>query len=206
MELIANHQVQDMIEDTTNLVQKSSGKFIEANTKSVTLQHLINDTILPVFSKDNELTVSHAEFINSTQEALRNVFPFHQQSIPEIRVSHIIKGRVPSAIGKPKNELLEEDKTLYYERMAFIMKIPSITDVINGNVLSLTSQFVEVGNSPKTGKLNVASTSSLTNPSLLLHETSTVLIETVIPQLTSPAVTVIVPLAVQPLLSVIVTV
>ena len=48
----------------------------------------------------------------------------------------------------------------------------SITST-TGNVLSLTSQFVEVGNSPKTGKLNVASTSSLTNPSLLLHETST---------------------------------
>ncbi|MGB0881738.1 MAG: beta strand repeat-containing protein [Vicingaceae bacterium] len=41
------------------------------------------------------------------------------------------------------------------------------------NVLSLTSDFVEVGNSPKTGKLNIASTSSLANPSLLLHETST---------------------------------
>ena len=116
---------------------KSNNHFIEANTKSVTLQHLINDTILPVFSKDNELTVSHAEFINSTQEALRNVFPFHQQSIPEIRVSHIIKGRVPSAIGKPKNELLEEDKTLYYERMAFIIEVPQIQQLVNGNLLSL---------------------------------------------------------------------
>ena len=43
MELIANHQVQDMIEDTTNLVQKSSSKFIEANTKEVSLNHLKND-------------------------------------------------------------------------------------------------------------------------------------------------------------------
>jgi hypothetical protein len=116
---------------------KSNNHFIEANTKSVTLQHLINDTILPVFSKDNELTISHAEFINSTQEALRNVFPFHQQSIPEIRVSHIIKGRIPSAIGKPKNELLEEDKTLYYERMAFVIELPQIQQKVNGNLLSL---------------------------------------------------------------------
>jgi len=41
------------------------------------------------------------------------------------------------------------------------------------NVLTLTSQNVEVGNTPKTGKLNVASTSSVASPTLLLHETST---------------------------------
>jgi hypothetical protein len=111
--------------------------FIEANTKSVTLEHLTNDTILPVFSKDNEVTISHAEFINATQEALKNVFAFHQQTIPNIRVSHIIKGRVPSAIGKPKSELLEQDKTIYYERMAFVIGLPQIQQEVNGNKLSL---------------------------------------------------------------------
>ena len=115
----------------------STNHFIEANTKSVTIQHIKNDTILPVFSKDNEVTISHAEFINSTQEALRNVFPFQQQTIPNIRVSHIIKGRVPAAIGKPKSELLEEDKTIYYERMAFVVGLPKIQQEINGNLLSL---------------------------------------------------------------------
>lgn len=115
----------------------STNHFIEANTKSVTIQHIKNDTILPVFSKDNEVTISHAEFINSTQEALRNVFPFQQQTIPNIRVSHIIKGRVPAAIGKPKSELLEEDKTIYYERMAFVIGLPKIQQEINGNLLSL---------------------------------------------------------------------
>jgi hypothetical protein len=111
--------------------------FIEANTKSVTLEHLTNDTILPVFSKDNEVTISHAEFINATQESLRNVFPFQQQSTPNIRVSHIIKGRVPSAIGKSKSELLEEDKTIYYERMAFVLALPELQEEVNGNKLSL---------------------------------------------------------------------
>ena len=117
----------------------STNHFIEANTKSVTIQHIKNDTILPVFSKDNEVTISHAEFINSTQEALRNVFPFQQQTIPNIRVSHIIKGRVPAAIGKPKSELLEEDKTIYYERMAFVIELPQIQQEINANNVFLIS-------------------------------------------------------------------
>ena len=30
--------------------------FIEANTKEVTIEHLRNDCVVPVFSKDNEIT------------------------------------------------------------------------------------------------------------------------------------------------------
>ena len=44
--------------------------------------------------------------------------------MPSIRVSHQIKGRVPSAIGKPVKELKENEKTIYYERMAFLIEIP----------------------------------------------------------------------------------
>lgn len=111
--------------------------FIEANTKKVTVQHLVNDTILPVFSKDNEVTISHAEFINTTIEALEQAFPIHQFNEPNVRVSHIVKGRIPSAIGKPVKELQEHEKTIYYERMAFCIEIPSIKQNINGNDLSL---------------------------------------------------------------------
>jgi hypothetical protein len=49
----------------------------------------------------------------------------------------MIKGRIPSAIGKPAKELLEHEKTLYYERLAFVIEIPEISEVINGNKLSL---------------------------------------------------------------------
>nr|BFF36949.1 DUF3871 family protein [Tenacibaculum mesophilum] len=111
--------------------------FIEANTKGVTVQHLVNDTILPVFSKDNEVTISHAEFINATIEALEQAFPIHQFNEPNVRVSHIVKGRIPSAIGKPVKELQEHEKTIYYERMVFCIEIPSIKQNINGNDLSL---------------------------------------------------------------------
>ena len=57
---------------------------------------------------------------------------------PEIRVSHVIKGRVPTAIGKLAKDLLEQEKTIYYERMAFVIEIPEISEIINGNKLNLT--------------------------------------------------------------------
>jgi hypothetical protein len=58
--------------------------------------------------------------------------------MPEIRVSHTIKGRIPSAIHKSANELLEHEKTIYYERMAFAFEIPGFTRDIAGNELTLT--------------------------------------------------------------------
>ena len=35
----------------------------------VTLDHLKNDNVIPVFSKDNELTISHPQFIETVWEA-----------------------------------------------------------------------------------------------------------------------------------------
>lgn len=112
--------------------------FIVANTSEATLHHLQNDCIIPVFSKDNEKTIAHQEFIEVVLSAVQKVFPHHSITEPEIRVSHQIKGRIPSAIHKPVKELLENEKTIYYERMAFIIKVPAITDIVNGNDLSLT--------------------------------------------------------------------
>ena len=42
-----------------------SRHFIEANTKAVDISHLREDCIVPVFSKDNELTISHQMFIET---------------------------------------------------------------------------------------------------------------------------------------------
>ena len=39
---------------------------------------------------------------------------------------------------KPASQLTEAEKTIYYERMAFAIEIPTITDTIGGNQLSLT--------------------------------------------------------------------
>ncbi|WP_294333535.1 DUF3871 family protein [uncultured Chryseobacterium sp.] len=119
-------------------IEYANKPFIEANTQEIHLQHLKNECIIPVFSKDNEKTISHQEFIEISQNCIANVFPNHSISEPEIRVSHQIKGRTPGAIYKNVKDLLDHEKTIYYERMAFIVKIPAITDIINGNELSLT--------------------------------------------------------------------
>lgn len=137
MELVVNNQVNDIIEDTSNLVQKSSSKFIEANTTEVSLSHLKQDCIIPVFAKDNETTLSHFEFIDATKEIAESVFK-NVSIEPAIRVSHQIKGRIPSAIGKPVNQLLEHEKTTYYERMAFMVEIPSKQTVVNNQILNLS--------------------------------------------------------------------
>lgn len=112
--------------------------FIEANTKEVTIEHLKDNCIVPVFSKDNEITISHPNFIESVWEAANRFFPNESIELPEIRVSHIIKGRTPEAIHKSVKDLLEEDKTIYYERMMFCFEIPSIHEDIAGNRLNLT--------------------------------------------------------------------
>jgi len=111
--------------------------FIEANTKEVSLSTLKNDCIIPVFSKDNEKTIAHQEFIQAIQSSIAKVFPHHTIDLPEIRTSHQIKGRTADAIYKNVKELLDHEKTQYFERMAFIIRIPSITETINGKDLSL---------------------------------------------------------------------
>jgi len=111
--------------------------FIEANTMEVNLSHLKNKCVIPVFSKDNERTIAHQEFIEIVQGCTSRVFPNHAFDKPEIRVSHEIKGRIPEAIQKQAKDLLDHERTQYFERMAFIIKIPSITETINGNEMSL---------------------------------------------------------------------
>jgi hypothetical protein len=110
--------------------------FIEANTTEVSFNSLKKDCIIPVFAKDNEKTISHQEFIEVTQNSVTSVFG-DISCQPEIRVSHQIKGRIPEAIHKPVKDLLHLEKTKYYERCGFIIRIPSITGDVNGNLLNL---------------------------------------------------------------------
>jgi hypothetical protein len=119
--------------------QLSSGKpFIEANTQATQLQEIRDNHIIPVFIKDNEPLISHADFIDVTLAAVKEVYTSESIHNPNIRVSHPIKGRIPEAKNKPAVELLDHERTLYYERMAFVIEVPSINDNIGGNALSLT--------------------------------------------------------------------
>lgn len=125
---------------------KRINHFIEANTVEVTLDQLKNDCITPVFAKDNELTISHPFFIETIEEATKDFFRGEEIESPIIRCSHIIKGRIPSAIHKPTNQLLESDKTQYFERACFSIDVPTIYQDINGNRLYLSITGVRAYN------------------------------------------------------------
>ena len=119
-------------------VKKENPHFLEANTLEVTMQHLKEDCITPVFAKDNELTIPHPAFIDTVYDAANTFFSGESIDKPDIRVSHVIKGRIPEAIHKPANQLLESDKTIYYERAAFSIDIPTIYETVEGNKLNLS--------------------------------------------------------------------
>jgi hypothetical protein len=117
----------------------SSGKpFIMANTIQSSLQEVRDSHIIPVFIKDNEPVISHHDFIATTMDVVSKAYSAETILEPNIRLSHPVKGRIPEAKGKAAKDLLEHEKTLYYERMAFIIEVPSIADDIEGNTLSLT--------------------------------------------------------------------
>lgn len=112
--------------------------FIQANTEESSLQEIKDRHIIPVFIKDNEPLISHSDFIEATFQVASEIYAGETILRPSIRVSHPIKGRIPEAKNKAANDLLEHEKTLYYERMAFIIEVPSISDEIDGSTLSLT--------------------------------------------------------------------
>ena len=63
--LLPQAQRVNNIEDAVILDDfKAKNHFIESNTQEVTFEHLKNDCITPVFAKDNELTINHADFID----------------------------------------------------------------------------------------------------------------------------------------------
>lgn len=137
MNLILNNPIHQVI-DEEEIIVFPKRNFLEANTVQVDLDHLKSECIIPVFAKDNESTISHYEFIQSAKEVVEEILDYKGVLKPEIRVSHQIKGRIPSAVAKPAKDLLDHEKTLYYERMAFVIEIPEISEMINGNKLSLS--------------------------------------------------------------------
>lgn len=138
MNLVQHNFTEHQVIDENEVIHFPRRNFIEANTMEVKLDHLKNECTIPVFAKDNECTISHYEFITSTKDVVEDILNYKGDLKPDIRTSHVIKGRIPSAIGKPAKDLLESEKTIYYERMAFVIEIPEISEEINGNKLNLT--------------------------------------------------------------------
>ena len=85
-----------------------------------------------------EETISHQSFIAAVVDAAKDYFHGERLDMPEIRISHPINGRIPSALGKKASELAEEEKTLFYQRMCFCFEIPSIVHDEYGNRLALS--------------------------------------------------------------------
>ncbi len=144
--VVKNPQVKQQEEFTEFELLSTSKAFIEANTIESNLNEIRAGHIIPVFIKDNEPVISQAEFIQSALDMVADVY--HGETIlkPNVRLSHPIKGRIPEAKLKPANQLLEHEKTLYYERMAFVVEVPSIFSEINGNRINLTIGGVKAYN------------------------------------------------------------
>ena len=81
---------------------------------------------------------THNLFIGATYQAIRDYYRSEQIEEPQVRASHIIRGRIPEAINKKSSELLPHEMTQYYERMAFCINVPSIHKDVNGNRLNLS--------------------------------------------------------------------
>lgn len=127
--------------------EKKEMHFLEvSNANLIGLEQLRDDCIIPVFSKDNEKTIAHPVFIESVHNVAQELFRGEIIERPEIIVSHLIKGRVPGASDKDVRDLLPQDETKYYERMAFSFEIPSIHAEIGGNLLNLTVTGVRAYN------------------------------------------------------------
>ncbi len=133
--------VPSSIEGASNntVLPKSTGKvFIEANTSDVSYRELAEEHIIPVFSATNEPLISHNELVDCVYNATKNWFQDEVVLQPSIRVSHPIKGRIPDAKYKKASELEPWEQTLFYERMMFCVEVPSVAEMVGGNLLTLT--------------------------------------------------------------------
>lgn len=129
-----------------NVSTSTEKVFIEANTIKVNYKELNEEHIIPVFSATNEPLISHQELIDCVYQNVKNWFHNEVVLEPSIRVSHPIKGRIPEAKHKKASELEYWEQTLFYERMMFCVEIPSVAEMIEGNLLSLTVGAVKAYN------------------------------------------------------------
>ncbi|MBL7690602.1 MAG: DUF3871 family protein [Flavipsychrobacter sp.] len=133
-------QVGELLPDVINRMEvNTSGRaFIESNTVEGSLYEINNSHLIPVFLRENVPLISQGEFIDTTLQAASQVFTGERILSPSIRLSHPVLGRIPEAKNKPTSELQEHEKTKFYDRLAFLIEIPSISTDVAGNRLNLT--------------------------------------------------------------------
>lgn len=131
-----NFEYADYEEVVEQPVTKSYVSFLDANTNIITLDELKNQCVVPTWA-NQELTIAHQDFIEAVHDAAQSFYQGEAVTAPSIRVSHIVRGRTPNALGKRASELLESEKTQFYQRMAFAFTIPTIYETIDGQRLEL---------------------------------------------------------------------
>lgn len=127
-------EVQESLHDI-NLEQHPN--FIEGPTHEISMDELTFKNIIPSFG-DSSLTISHQKFIETTRKAAEVLFGSGNVTGAECRASHAIIGRIPSAQNKKISELRDDEKTIFYQRLAWIAHITTHTTSINGQRVSLT--------------------------------------------------------------------
>ena len=130
--------LSEFAEEATIIMEqpKCSINFLEANTDSISMEDLANKCVVPTWA-NQELTIAHQDFISCVHEAASDFYRGERLNMPDIRVSHIVRGRIPQALGKKASELLECEKTQFYQRLAFAFTIPTIVETVRGERLEL---------------------------------------------------------------------
>ncbi len=128
----------EMIEEAVIIPEEPTANvsFLEANTDSITMEELASKCVVPTWA-NQDLTIAHQDFISCVHDAAKTFYAGEKVNNPDIRVSHIVRGRIPSALGKRASELLECEKTQFYQRLAFAFTIPTIYETIQGQKLEL---------------------------------------------------------------------
>ena len=130
--------LSEFAEDATIIMEqpKCGISFLEANTDAISMEDLANKCVVPTWA-NQELTIAHQDFISCVHEAASDFYRGERLNMPDIRVSHIVRGRIPQALGKKASELLECEKTQFYQRLAFAFTVPTIVETVRGERLEL---------------------------------------------------------------------
>lgn len=131
-----NFEYVDYEEVIEQPVTSSGVSFLDANTNAITMDELRTLCVVPTWA-NQELTISHQDFIDCVHDAAKTFYQGEAITAPSIRVSHIVRGRTPNALSKRAFELLECEKTQFYQRLAFAFTIPTIYETIDGKRLEL---------------------------------------------------------------------
>ncbi len=134
---IATQPTWEIQESLHDAYLENHPNFIEGPSLEVSMEELTYKNIIPTFA-DNTMSISHQKFIETTRKAAEVIFGQGNITAAETRCSHPIIGRIPSAQHKKASELRDDEKTVFYQRLAWIAHITTLTTLINGQHVSLT--------------------------------------------------------------------